>query len=42
MNNRWLTSGLSATKETGLIADGRFETLSEAWRAGLRRLAERR
>jgi Arc/MetJ-type ribon-helix-helix transcriptional regulator len=33
---------LGATKELGLrlVADGRFENLSEACRAGLRRLAE--
>jgi Arc/MetJ-type ribon-helix-helix transcriptional regulator len=33
---------LGSTKEIGLrlVADGRFETLSEACRAGLRRLAE--
>ncbi len=33
---------LGSTKEIGLrlVAEGRFETLSEACRAGLRRLAE--
>jgi Arc/MetJ-type ribon-helix-helix transcriptional regulator len=42
MRNGLASVSLGATKELGLrlVADGRFENLSEACRAGLRRLAE--